>query len=1072
MSETTIGASIWRANMRIADHELVRPVGRGAFGEVWLARSLATSRFRAVKVVERARFAQDRPYDMEFSGVRRFEEVSREHEGFVDILHVCRDDAAGYFAYVMEMADPLEPGPQFSPETYSPRTLAAELERQGKLRPGECVRIGLAMASALAALHQRRLVHRDLKPSNIVFIRGAPKLADVGLVTDLRELPPDTLAGTPDYMDADVHGTAAGDLFSLGKLLYVMASGKGPRDWPAWPSSAPEDQEVEVVKELAAICQRACEPERKRRYESAEQIHADLAVLQSGHSFTRLKRLERLVRLGRRWGTIVGLTALLAGVGHFQWYQARVHRAKLNERKVGAYTAYGSRALEENDLLGSLPWFTEALRLDADNPRNAETHRLRLAAVLGRAPTLVQMLFTTQAVSFACFAGQENQLLARAADGRWAVLDVASGRRIYPAFGSGPEPQGICLHPPTGLAMTTDGSATARLWDIRTGEPRPALTNAGDLYGAALSRDGQWAAAISDEHNIAIWNTRSNVPAHLLTGPTNQLLCLAFSPDAKRIVASGQPHEAVVWDIAAQKPILWLTNDEEVYCAAFSPDGGFIATGSLDRSARIWDAATGRELPPRLRHEDGVWSLEFSADGQRLATAGLDFTARVWDLKTRTQLVLLPHNSKVVCVGFSPQGRYLVTATVDGTVRVWDLQQPAAARARPRAGFSGNGRRMAEAQPGLLRLLDTHGERPVAELPLTNSLGAKPLLSRDGAKVVTVEWWPSSPGTTNLLARRWDCAGASLRPAGSVPLRADMSGYELSPSGACLLAYGKAGAGVWDLGSGRQLLKLAAPVQLGSFDPAGERLAIGSSKEVQVWSLRSGRPLLASPWRHHTQVSSIEWSANGRYVVTTCWDTTFDPEFARVWDAETGLPVGPPLQHRDGVCFAAFNHRGNQVITCSEDFTAMLWEPATGRQLTPPLRHPDRVFHAAFSENDRWIATICDDASVRLWDAADGELLAPPLLHSPPSRRWADFAGIQWLDQDRRLAAWTEAETPWLWDLPRDTRPIGDLVGTAKLLSAEQIYESEAIGPLTKAVLYDLWQDLSVRYPEKFSLRP
>ena len=80
-----------RAGIRIADFEIKAHIGHGGFGDVFLARSRATDRYRAVKVVRKNRFDSERPYEIEFAGVKRFEEVSREHEGFVDILHVSRD---------------------------------------------------------------------------------------------------------------------------------------------------------------------------------------------------------------------------------------------------------------------------------------------------------------------------------------------------------------------------------------------------------------------------------------------------------------------------------------------------------------------------------------------------------------------------------------------------------------------------------------------------------------------------------------------------------------------------------------------------------------------------------------------------------------------------------------------------------------------------------------------------------------------------------------------------------------------------------------------------------------------
>jgi len=75
----------------VPDHELLRRVGRGAYGEVWLARNL-TGAYRAVKVVHRSSFDRDRPFDREFEGIRHFEPISRRHESQVDILHVGRGE--------------------------------------------------------------------------------------------------------------------------------------------------------------------------------------------------------------------------------------------------------------------------------------------------------------------------------------------------------------------------------------------------------------------------------------------------------------------------------------------------------------------------------------------------------------------------------------------------------------------------------------------------------------------------------------------------------------------------------------------------------------------------------------------------------------------------------------------------------------------------------------------------------------------------------------------------------------------------------------------------------------------
>src|SRR5688572_10238856 len=136
------------ARARIPDHELLRIIGRGAYGEVWLARNIMGS-WRAVKVVWRQAFASDRPYEREIAGIREFEPVSRGHPSQVDILHVGRDDEAGCFYYVMEPADDQVTGRTIHAESYRPRTLRSDLQQRGRLSGVECVRLGIALCTAL-----------------------------------------------------------------------------------------------------------------------------------------------------------------------------------------------------------------------------------------------------------------------------------------------------------------------------------------------------------------------------------------------------------------------------------------------------------------------------------------------------------------------------------------------------------------------------------------------------------------------------------------------------------------------------------------------------------------------------------------------------------------------------------------------------------------------------------------------------------------------------------------------------------------------------------------------------------
>ena len=256
------------------------PFGEGAYGKVWLARN-ATGQWRALKVVYLANFEQNPdPYEREFSGIKKYQPVSDKHPGLLQVEFVS-EKQSGYFYYVMELGDPLEPGWEQEPSTYKPRDLVSERVRsRGRRLPvRECVRIGLALSDALDFLHRQGLTHRDIKPQNIIFVSGQPKLADLGLITEIR--PPDqerTLVGTPGYMPPPPErpGTPQADIYALGMVLYVLSTGRSTAYFPEIATTLVEGGDPADFFPLNTVILKACQPDPAQRYTSAAEMHRAL----------------------------------------------------------------------------------------------------------------------------------------------------------------------------------------------------------------------------------------------------------------------------------------------------------------------------------------------------------------------------------------------------------------------------------------------------------------------------------------------------------------------------------------------------------------------------------------------------------------------------------------------------------------------------------------------------------------------------------------------------------------------------------------------------------------------------
>lgn len=278
-----------RDDILIPDYTLIKRIGSGAYGEVWLAQSV-TGAYRAVKIVWREDFELTRTFHREFLGIQQFEPISRGHPCMVHILHVGWNEQRGFYYCVMELADDAEEGPNFeSVTTYVPRTLGTDMKRHGRLDLIFCRDAGVYLADALYYMHNRGLTHRDIKPSNIIFCGGVCKLADIGLVAGFGER---TFVGTEGFVPPEGPGTAQADIYSLGKVLYEMSSGKDRMEFPEVPINLGDDEWPFWLDLNRVIC-KACAPDLKERFQTAGEFAEALQRVGEKRPETFFRRFSR-----------------------------------------------------------------------------------------------------------------------------------------------------------------------------------------------------------------------------------------------------------------------------------------------------------------------------------------------------------------------------------------------------------------------------------------------------------------------------------------------------------------------------------------------------------------------------------------------------------------------------------------------------------------------------------------------------------------------------------------------------------------------------------------------------------
>ena len=297
----------------VPDHEILRKIGTGAYGEVWLARSV-TGAYRAVKVVWREDFADEQVFIREFDGVLTYEPIARGIPGLVHILHIGQHGGPfPYYFYVMELADDAYTGIHTDPDSYVPRTLFSDMQQYGN-RPmplDYVLEVGCQLSRALAGLHAQELTHRDVKPTNVIFVNGRVKLADAGLVAHSNQR---SFVGTEGYIPPEGPGTPRADVYALAQVLYEMATGMDRLNFPSLPAELPEGATHRRWIEFNRIICAAAAPQVHRdTIVNAKQLAEKLERLRDDALLRRQRRLS-WQRSGIWAGSIILSLCLLSGI--------------------------------------------------------------------------------------------------------------------------------------------------------------------------------------------------------------------------------------------------------------------------------------------------------------------------------------------------------------------------------------------------------------------------------------------------------------------------------------------------------------------------------------------------------------------------------------------------------------------------------------------------------------------------------------------------------------------------------------------------------------------------------------
>ena len=979
---------------------LLRLLGRGGQGVVYLARDTRLSRRVALKVLDHVgslTFADESSHGAAARLKREAEVASKlEHPG-ICVVHEM--GVVGHSLYVAmryvegqtlarTIAASRESGRKVlrleAPsaaafengliERGTPSTAGAGLAEDSvgyrRRMLERCARLVESAARALHAAHESGVIHRDIKPANIMVTPDVqPVILDFGLARDqssdaLTLTRTGEIFGSPGYMSPEqVSRKPSGldrrtDIYSLGVVLYECLTLQRPFEHPtrdelfrAIQSENPPDPRrlnAGIDRELSIVLETALEKDRDRRYRTALDFAEDLRrwreyepiLARPASALLRVKRWTQRNRV--LTASLLGIFALLVGLLVAAKFVIQRERAHANELS-GALFVAGSSAVLQTDPALALRLAIEGVHrkegLAANNALRAALSRIREFRRIGSRKSGSIRVATTP-------------------DGQFVIAGWKDGVvRMWRTSDWNPAPD---IRLPSGqldeLHLTADGV-------------RLVTTSIPDSTIRAWSAS-DWAASSTGDPPLPELELR--LPEPLTATPT-------WSPDGLRLLVL-DPQRVRLFDIRTG-----AVPASEIALVS-------IQSGIWDRKGsralivgpdRIWNPATGEtvRLEGTVDARAGTHCGDFSPEGRLVADASATGGACVWRTEDGSLVARVAEDREARTTRFGPDGGTLFVGCADGEGLLfetgsWKLLEKYQGHSESvsDATFSLDGSRITTiAQDGTARVWDTSSDKEEAALLSSNPITSVVEIG-DGSRLAT--------GDVDGNVRLWH--------------RAD--------------------------GWTRGILESAIPADTyvgGCFDPSGGRVALNFGKDVRIYDAHT-HARVGVLERRTGRVHQVVFTSDGRSLLTASEDATVE-----IWDAATFRKTGEVghEEHQKPVWSVDVSRDGRYAVTASEEHRVRLFDLGTHR-LVRELLHEDGkgVQSAYFSPDGLGIVSTCQgDRTIRVWNVPGGEPRFPPIQStswdtrpricrfSPDSRF---LVACSW---DGTLAVWNAANRGLLW---------------------------------------------------------
>jgi len=1034
-------------------YTLVQRIGGGGMGEVWVAKQTEpVKRKVAVKLIKAGMDSR--------AVLTRFEQERQalalmDHPNIAKVLDGgLTHDQRPFF--VMELVNGL-PLNKFCDNA--------------RLTPRQRLELFVPICQAVQHAHQKAIVHRDLKPSNILVTlydgKPVPKVIDFGVAKAIGgKLTDDSVAtqfgaviGTFEYMAPEQAGFGAididtrADVYSLGVVLYELLTGLRPLDAkrlrqaaltemvqmiqqeePSKPSTRLSTDES--LPSLAALRQtepkrlmamlrgvldwvvmKCLEKERGRRYETASGLARDIERYLADEPVEARPpsagyRMSKFLRRHKRAVLAAGalVLALIAGVIGTTWGLIEVEEARKQE---------AAAHVREKD------------RADGEARERGRAVAAEKAAREALAKT--QRLTAGMALDHALGQCEKGEVVV-------GVLEMARALNYAPDAAD--------VNEPIRLSLSD--------WLRQAGRLNMVLSDTADAI-AAFSADGRSVVTAGRHGHVKRWDPNTGKllsQQQLKVTPGNRLV---LSPDCRWLFNSpwnGLVGAGELFDLTTGEQVWTDAQRESVVDGAFHPDGKSILVADRKKETQFWDLATHKPIgaplgPPVRGNVPGSVKVACSPDGKTVLFE--DMRISFLDAPTGKSLGFVKNAQNVYAAAFSPDGRYL--ATSGGDTRIWEVSSAKLLRILPegmRAAFSPDGRTILTGFRDRARLWDrATGALLVSRLQ--HAAGIRSVsFSHDGATLLTA-------GADNT-ARLWSAPPMHARPLANVVIQINNVAYHSNGKQLAGWWPGRPnGPAVWDVVNNKLIktpqISPSAPLVKGVSQDGRTYLTTDGLDRLQLRDMSSDEPI-GPPIPCHWALSRPELSPWGPAL------TVPTGERCQLWDAQTGNPLGKPIQYRGWFfCSAAASPDGRKIavgdyggvslwdttsgvmlapayrletnvwrLTFSPDSRTILMAPsgmhgvfldgATLKPIAAPFAIEKSEFPAAFNAKDHTVLIGHTDNLARLWDYTTGNPVGPPLRHR------GKVLAVAFSPQGRMVVIGSDDNTARFWD-PVLGKPLG-----------------------------------------------